>query len=77
MWQHRLHRLFVADEIVIDEIQMAAIAGAIEGIQLGEDLLRRLDPRRAAIKLDDVAELAGKRAAAGKLDAVIDLLIAL
>jgi hypothetical protein len=40
-------------------------------------LLRRLDPRHAAIKLDDVAELAGKRAAAGKLDAVIDILIAL
>ena len=27
-WQHRLHRLFVADEIVIDEIEVAAIAGS-------------------------------------------------
>ena len=42
---------------------------AAQGLQLGEDLRARLDPRPAAEGDDDVAELALERAAARELHA--------
>ena len=69
--------LAVADEVVVDEIDVAAIAGVIERLQLGEDLVLRLGARHAAVQLDDVAELAGERAAARELDADVEILFEL
>ena len=37
--QERLQSLLVADEIVVDEIDMAAIAERVQGLELGQDLL--------------------------------------
>ncbi len=51
-------RLLVADEVVVDEIDVAAIAGAVQGLKFGQHLLVGLGARLAAVKLDDVAELA-------------------
>ena len=55
-----LHRLLVADQIVVDEIHVAAVAKLVEPIELGEHLLIRLGARDAAVEFDDVAELAGE-----------------
>ena len=69
--------LAVADEIVVDEIDMAAIAAVVERLQLGEDLVVGLGARHAAVQLDDVAELAGERAAARILHADVEILLEL
>ena len=50
---------------------------AIERVELGQHLRRRLDPRRAAVELDDVAELAGERTAARELDIQIQVVASL
>ena len=67
--QKLLQRLLVADEIVVDEVDMAAIAEAIERVQLGQHLIIGLGPRHTSVELDDVAEFAGERTAAGELHA--------
>ena len=69
--------LLVADEIVVDEVDMAAIAEVVERLQLGEDLIGGLGARHAAVQLDDVAELAGERAAARKLHADVEIVLEL
>ena len=56
---------------------MAAIAELIERIELGQHLRMGLGARRAAVKLDDVAELAGERTAARELHADIEILLEL
>ena len=64
MRQHFVRGLAIADEIVVDEIddgRMPALAA--HGIELGDDLLRRLQPRLAAVEVGDVAELAEVRTA--------------
>ncbi len=71
-----LHGLLVADEIIVDDVDVAAIADPVERIELGQDLFDRLDPRAPPVQLDDVAEFTGERAAAGKLHAVIQVLAA-
>jgi hypothetical protein len=73
--QEPLERLLVADEIVVDKIDMAAIAEPVECIEFGEHLLVRLCARYPAIQLDDVAELTIERTAAGELDADIDVMV--
>ncbi len=77
IWQKSLHRLLVADEVVVDEVEMAAISHLVESVDLGQHLLHGLDPRRAPVELDDVAEFAGERAAAGKLHAEIGVILPL
>ena len=74
--QERLYGLLVADEIVVDEIEVSAISAAIERIQFAKHLRRRLHARHAAIELDDVAELAVERAAAGELDGEVKIVAA-
>ena len=66
--QHRFDRLFVADQIVVDDEDdlQPGLSGRLE---LGQDLLARLEARPAAEGHDDVAELASERAAAGDLQA--------
>ena len=56
---------------------MAAIAVIVERLQLGENLIVGLGARHAAIQLDDVAELAGERAAARILHADVEIVIEL
>src|SRR3954451_20267722 len=69
--QECLHRLLVADKIVIYEIEVAAVAAIVQRVELGQHLLRCLYAGRASIQLDDVAELTRKWAASRELDAEI------
>ena len=64
--------LLVADEVVVDDEQVV-LAGGEAGFELGDDLGGGLDAGAAAEDDDDVAELAGERAAAGELDAAVDV----
>src|SRR3954452_5313336 len=73
--QEQPQRLLVADEIVVDEVEMASIAHPVERIELDQDLRVRFGPRNASVELDDVAELAGKRTAAGILHAEIEVVL--
>ncbi len=65
--------LAVADEIVIDEIDRAHDAAFEQLVEFGDDLLRRLQPRIAAIEARNVAELALVGAAARILDAAEEI----
>ena len=68
MRQHLLGGLAVADEIVVDEVERGRRVRLREDeIELGDDLLRRLHARLAAVKARDVAELAEVRAARREL----------
>src|SRR5262245_24037672 len=69
MRQESLHGLLVADQIVVDEVEMAAIAQGVERVEFRHYLLGRLRSRHAAIKFNNVAEFAGEWAAARKLHA--------
>ena len=73
--QERFDRLFVADEIIVDEIDVASITEPIERLKLGKHLVVRLGARRPAVKLDDVAELASERAAARELHPDVKVLL--
>ena len=75
--QECLHRLLVADQIVVDEIDMAAIAERVERIEFRQHLRRGLGARHPAVELDDVAEFAGERTAARELHADIEIAIEL
>ena len=77
MRQQSLNRFLVANEVVVDKVEKAAIAEAVQRVKLGQYLLYGLGPRGAPIQLDDVAKLAGKGAAARELHAVIEVLAAL
>ena len=70
-----LQRFPVADQVVVDEIDMAAIAEIVEALQLRQNLVVGLGARHAAVELDDVAELAGERAAARELDADVEIMV--
>lgn len=59
---------FVADEVVIDEEDAVAPAGAIEVVEFADDLNSVLDPGFAAEGGGDIAEVAVEGAAAGVLD---------
>ena len=67
MRQQLARGLAVGDEIVVDEIDRAERPARQHGVELGQDLLRLLEARLAAIERRDVAELAAVRAAAGEL----------
>src|ERR1700690_3841189 len=70
-----LERLFVADQVVIDKIDMAAKAEREQPVELGEHLRVGLGARVAAVELDDVAEFAGERAAARILHADVKVML--
>src|SRR4029077_21194358 len=65
----------VADEIVVDEIDMPAITLIVQRLQFSENLIVGLGTRHATIKLDNVAELAGERAATRILHANEEIVI--
>src|SRR5262245_15210403 len=64
--QNLLDGLFVADEVVVDDEDDRQFLSA-QGVEFSEDLRRSLETRPPAEDDDDVAELAGKRAAAREL----------
>jgi len=74
--QESLHCLLVADEIVVDKVEMTAISDTVERLEFGQHLLHGLDPRHAPIELDNVAELAGERTPARELNAIKGVLAA-
>ncbi len=49
MRQERLHGFLVADQIVVDEIHMAAVAEPVERIELRQHLLGGLGARHAPV----------------------------
>ena len=73
MRQQVERRLAVADEIVIDEIHRAGHAAFEQLVEFGDDLLRRLEARIAAVETRDVAELALIGTAARILDAAEEI----
>ena len=75
LWQERLHGFLVADEIVVDEVDIAAIAKPVELVEFREHLGVGFGAWHATVKLDDVAELAGKWAAARELHADVEIVV--
>src|SRR6516162_1181255 len=69
--------LFVANQIVVDKINMAAIAERVQGVEFGQNLLVGLGTRHSAVQLNDVAELTIERATARELDADVDIILEL
>src|SRR5213593_3788612 len=67
----------VADEIVVYEVHVASMPEAVQHVEFGDDLLRGLCPWTSAIELDDVAELAVERAAAGELNSEHEVIVQL
>ena len=67
----------MGDEIVVDEIDRGGQAACHHLVELGGDLLRRLEARVAAVQRRDVAELALVGAAAGELDAAEEVAVEL
>ena len=65
----------VADEIVVHDIEVAAMADAKERIEFGEHLILGFGAWNVAVYFNDIEELAGERAAARELNAQIELLI--
>ena len=61
--------LLVADQVVVDKIDVTAIAERVEGVELSQHLRCRLGARHPAVQFDDVTEFARERAAAGELHA--------
>ena len=73
--QECLDGLLVADEVVVHEVDVAAIAQAVELVEFREHLGVGLGARHAPVKLDDVAELARERAAARELHADVQVVV--
>src|SRR6516225_813092 len=70
-------RLLVADEIIVNEVDVAAVAETKQRVELGQHLLIGLSAGNAPVQLDDVAELAIERAAARELNADISVVVRL
>src|SRR4029079_10585451 len=66
--QHRLDRLLVADQVVVDD-EDDLQSSSLESFELGQNLLACFEPRLSPEGHDDVAELAGEGTAAGDLQA--------
>ena len=61
--------MLVADEVVVDHEDRSSPLQPVQGVELGQDLVRRLGAGHLAVELDDVAEFAVERASAGELHA--------
>ena len=77
MRQELFHKLFVADEIVVDQIDVTAIPEVMERLQFAQHLLGRLRARHAAEEFNDIAEFAVKRTAAAPLHAHMQVAVEL
>src|SRR6202030_2555010 len=75
--QESLECLLVPDQVVVDEVDMAAVTHPVQRVEFGEHLLVGLCPRDPPIKLDNVAEFAVERTAARELNADINVMLAL
>ena len=75
--QEGLQRLAVADEVVVHEVHVAAVADGVQGVELAQHLLGGLGPRHPAVQLDDVAELAVEGASAGVLHPDVQVVVEL
>jgi hypothetical protein len=73
MWQEFPRRLLVADEVVVDKIDRGLDPGCEQRVELGENLLRRLEARLTAVERRDVAEFAAIGASARKLNAADEI----
>ena len=60
---------FIADEVVVDHVQVALVAELAQQLQFGHHLLRFLEAGLAAVKFDDIAEFAVERTATRYLHA--------
>src|SRR5215831_14919494 len=67
----------VADEIVVHEVHVASMPEAVKHVEFGDNLLRGLCPWLSTVELDDIAELAVKRAAAGELNSEHEVVVEL
>ena len=68
---------FSTDEIVVADEHQSAPTQVVQGFQFGNDLAWIFVPGVAAVKVDDVAEIAVKGAALGGLDAHGDIVVKL
>src|SRR5260370_2274717 len=68
---------FVDNKDVVEQVDMAAIAERVKGVEFGQDLIVRLGSRHAPVQLDDVAKLAIERATARELDADVEIILEL
>src|SRR5215831_18171184 len=75
LWQERLDGFLVANKVVVDEVDITAIAKPAELVEFGEHLCVSFGARHASVKLDDVAKLAGKWAAARELHANVEIVV--
>ncbi len=75
--QELLERALVADKVVVDEVDMAAIAEVVERLQLAQHLGIALRARHPAEQFDDVAELAVEGTSARELHADIEIVLEL
>src|SRR5208282_4422443 len=73
--QECLDRLLVADQVVVDEVDMTAIAETIKRLQLMQHLRVGLGARDSPVELDNVAELAGERTAARELHSDVEIML--
>jgi hypothetical protein len=62
--QERLDGGAITYEVVVDHIDMSAIAERIQGIEFRNDLFGGLDSWDSAVELDDIAKLTTKRTSA-------------
>src|SRR6202023_757378 len=75
--QESLECLLVPDQVVVDEVDMAAVTHPVQRVEFGEHLLVGLCPRYPPIELDDVAKFTVERTAARELNADINVMLAL
>ena len=69
LFEHRLDDALVADKVVVDDVDPASVSAFVERVEFGDELLGCFVAWDAAVKFDDVAELAVEGAAARELDA--------
>src|SRR6516162_3158897 len=69
--------LFVANQVVVYKINMAAIAERVQGVEFGQNLLIGLGARHSAVQLNDVAKLTIERATARELNADVEIILKL
>src|SRR5262249_58643415 len=70
--QQLLRVLLIPDQVRVGEADVLAAEGG-DRLDLLQDLRDRLQPRDATVGHDDVAELARERAAARRLDEVVEV----
>ncbi len=60
-FQERPHGFRVADEVVVDDVHMPAVAERVKGVQFTQHLFGCLEAGGSSVQLDDIAELTVER----------------